>query len=157
MTQKLAVLRIRGNVGVRKDIKDTLDLLRLYKKNSCIIINNSPSCIGMLKKVKDYVTWGEIDEETFLQLIKKRGRLPGSKPLTEDYLKEKTKLSYEQFAKEFMNDKKDLKDITGVKRVFRLKPPEKGFERKGIKTPFSLGGVLGYRKDRINDLIRRML
>ena len=32
-----------------------------------------------------------------------------------------------------------------------------GFERKGTKMPFHLGGALGNRKEKINDLIRRML
>jgi large subunit ribosomal protein L30 len=33
----------------------------------------------------------------------------------------------------------------------------KGFERGGIKKPFSMGGSLGYRKNKINELIRRMI
>lgn len=42
-------------------------------------------------------------------------------------------------------------------KCFALHPPQGGFERKGIKMPFKLGGVYGYRKDKINDLIKRML
>ena len=56
-----------------------------------------------------------------------------------------------------MQFKKELNDIPGLKRFFRLKPPEKGFEKKGIKKQYSLGGVLGYRKGKINELIRKML
>jgi large subunit ribosomal protein L30 len=41
--------------------------------------------------------------------------------------------------------------------VFRLNPPRKGFERKGIKKPFHLGGAYGYRGKRIDDLIKRMI
>ncbi|MEM2121572.1 MAG: uL30 family ribosomal protein [Candidatus Woesearchaeota archaeon] len=41
--------------------------------------------------------------------------------------------------------------------IFRLNPPRKGFERKGIKKPFNLGGAYGYRAEKINDLIRRMI
>ena len=40
---------------------------------------------------------------------------------------------------------------------FRLNPPQKGYGRKGVKMPFSSGGALGYRGDKINDLIRRMV
>lgn len=40
---------------------------------------------------------------------------------------------------------------------FALHPPRGGFERKGTKMPFKLGGVYGYRADKINDLIKRML
>ncbi len=155
--KKIAIVRIRGIIGIRKDIKDTLSMLRLYKKHTCIIIENTPKYNGMIKKIKDYITWGEINQETFKQLLKERAKLPGNKKLTEDYLKSKLKLSIDQFTKEFFAFKKELKDILGLKLFFRLNPPIKGFERKGIKKPFSLGGVLGYRKEKINDLIKRML
>jgi len=154
---RIVVVRIRGKCKIRKNIEDTLKMLRLYKKNNCVVLSNKPTIAGMLDKVKDFITWGEINEATFKELIKKRGKLPGNKPLTEQYLKDKTKLDFDGFTKEFFSSKKDLKDVPGMKRFFRLHPPIKGFERKGIKTPFSMGGVLGYRKEKINDLIMRMV
>lgn len=135
----------------------TLNMLRLYRNQSCVVVTNTPSFVGMLRKVKDYVTWGEIDEKTFKELLLKRGKLPAKQKLTEEYLKQKINMGVEEFAKEFFSFKKDLKDVPGLKIFFKLHPPTKGFERKGIKKPFSLGGVLGYRKDKINDLIMRML
>src|SRR3989344_227022 len=108
---KIAVIRIRGSIGVRKEIKDTMNMLRLYNKNHCIVIDNSPKFVGMLRKIKDYVTWGEIEEKTFKELLAKRGKTIGKKSLTEQYLKEKTKLSIEEFAKEFFNSKKTLKNF----------------------------------------------
>lgn len=138
-------------------MKDTFKMLRLYKKNTCTIIPNTEDYIGMLKKIKDYATWGELNQETLKLLLEKRGKLPGNKSLTEDYLKQKLKLDFDSFIKEIFAFKKKLKDLPGLKLFFRLSPPKKGFERKGIKTPFSLGGVLGYRKEKINDLIQRMV
>ena len=155
--KRIAIIRIRGNVGVKKEIKDTLNMLHLYRKNYCSLILNTKSNIGMLNLIKDYVTWGEVDEETCKLLLEKRGRLYGNKKLLESYIKEKINLSFNDFIKEFMEGKKELKDIPGLKKFFRLNPPLKGFERKGIKIPFSLGGALGYRKEKINDLIRRMV
>ncbi len=111
----------------------------------------------MLNKVKDFITWGEINEATFKELIKKRGKLPGKKPLTEQYLKDKTKLDFDSFTKEFFDFKKEIKDVPGLKPFFTLHPPIHGFERKGIKKEFSMGGALGYRKEKINDLIMRMV
>src|SRR3989344_7187492 len=125
MTQRLIIIRIRGIIGVKKTIEDTMRMLRLYKKNSCVVVNNGHSTVGMIKKIKDFVTWGELDKETFKLLISKRGKLPGNKPLTENYLKEKTKLDFEQFSNEFMESKKELRDVPGLKQFFRLKPPEK--------------------------------
>ena len=45
----------------------------------------------------------------------------------------------------------------GEQKTYRLSPPKKGYERKGIKKPFKIGGALGNRGEKINDLIKRML
>ena len=154
---RIAVVRIRGNCKIRNDREDTLKMLRLYKKNNCVVLSNKPVFIGMLEKVQDFITWGEIDKSTFKDLIKKRGRLPCNKQLTEKYLVGKTKLDFENFTNEFFNFKIELKDVPGLKLFFKLHPPLNGFERKGIKKPFSMGGALGYRKEKINNLIIRMV
>ena len=157
MNKRIAIIRITGQTKLKKQVKDTLKMLRLYKKNTCIIIKNTPSAEGMIKRIKDFVTWGELDSKTCKILLEKRGKVIGNKLLTKEYLQEKIKLSLDDFVKEFMNFKKELKDIPGFKQFFRLNPPKKGFERKGTKQPFSLGGALGYRKEKINDLIQRMV
>lgn len=154
---RLAVIRIRGDVGVNQKIKDTLKMLHLYKKNRCIVIPATPSYRGMIAKVKDYCTFGEIDEQTFIELLSKRGRLVGDKPLTEEYLKEKKKMDIKTFASLFMAGSAELKDIPGLKPFFKLHPPIGGFEIGGIKKPYSMGGALGYRGEAINKLLRRMI
>jgi len=126
MSEKLAVIRVRGCVRVNKEIEDTLQMLRLYRKNFCALVEKKD--VGMIKKVKDFVTYGEIDKETEDLLIKQRG--------------EKTK---------------DEEGKEVLKKFFRLNPPRKGFGRKGIKVSFSKSGALGYRAQKINDLIKRML
>jgi large subunit ribosomal protein L30 len=80
-------------------------------------LEKKPSVIGMLIKVKDYVTWGEINPET-AEMLKKRDE---------------------------------------GKKFYRLNSPKKGFGRKGIKIPFGIGGALGHRGEKINDLIQRMI
>jgi len=121
---KFAVILIRGLVGSRKPIRDTLAMLRLKKKHACVVVENTPSYNGMLVKVKDYVTYGEISDETYKELVSKRGK----------------------------------KDKEGkLKPFFELAPPKGGFEKNGIKKSFQQGGVLGYRKEKINDLIKKML
>ena len=152
----IAIVRIRGLVNVKHTIADTMKILKLFKKNYCVIVPSTSSLIGMMDKIKDYVTMGEIDEATLMELLQKRGRVAGNKRLTADYLKS-NKLTFESLAKELLAGKKRMKDVPGAKSFFRLSPPRGGFERKGIKHSFSAGGVLGYRKAAINDLIRRML
>ena len=65
----IAVIRIRGIIGLKQEVKDTFKMLHLYKKNTCTIIPNSKDYVGMLKKIKDYITWGEINSETFKLLL----------------------------------------------------------------------------------------
>ncbi len=154
---KVAVIQVRGAIGMNRKVKDTLKFLKLYKKNGCVIVEPSDVIKGMLMKIKDYVTWGEVSEDVVKELLLKRGKIVGGKPLTDTYMKEKIKMDIAGFSKEFFSGKKKMKDVPGLKGYFRLHPPRKGFERGGIKKPFSLGGVLGYRKEHINDLIRRMI
>tara|TARA_Y100000034_G_scaffold41527_1_gene51079 strand:+ start:262 stop:612 length:351 start_codon:yes stop_codon:yes gene_type:complete len=114
---KIAVIRIRGMINVNQKASRTLELLKLNKKHACAIVNDTPSLRGMMNIVKDFVTWGEISEDTI----------------------------------KLLNDKK------GEGTLFSLHPPRGGFERKGIKTSFQSGGALGYRVDKINDLIQKMI
>jgi large subunit ribosomal protein L30 len=124
--KRYAVVRVRGTVRATSKLNTILRMLRLYRKNFCVILDGKD--ISRIKQVKDYVTYGEINKETEQELIKKRG--------------EKT-------------IGKDGKET--LKPFFRLNPPRKGFGRKGIKVSFSQGGGLGYRAEKINDLVMRML
>ncbi|MCD6559731.1 50S ribosomal protein L30 [Palaeococcus sp. (in: euryarchaeotes)] len=152
---KIALIRVRGKVGVKREIKDTLAMLRLHKVNHMVIVDEDPSYNGMIQKVKDYITWGEIDKETLAKLLRKRGRLTGNRKLTEEYVQEKLGMSIDEFAQAVINGEKSLKDLEGLKPVFRLHPPRGG--HKTIKRPFKDGGALGYRGELINELIERML
>src|SRR3989338_3609789 len=133
----IAIIRIRGRTGVNGKVNDTLDMMRLYKQNGCVIVPNNPVYLGMIHRAKDYITWGEIDKETFTLLFTKRARVAGNKALTDTYLKEHLKMDAKTFIEEFFGQKKKLKDIPGLKPYFRLSPPNKGFERCGIKKPYT--------------------
>ncbi len=151
----LAAVRVRGTVGVKKDIADTMDMLRLTRINHAVLINENPSYKGMLIKSKDYITWGEIDLETLTQLITKRGRVVGGEKITDDYINENTEYSsIEEFAKAILESEVTFEDAN-IKPVFRLHPPRKGFE--GVKTAFREGGSLGYREEEIRTLIKKMV
>ncbi|WP_421078438.1 50S ribosomal protein L30 [Methanothermococcus sp. Ax23] len=151
-----AVVRVRGSVGVRGDIADTLKMLRLHRVNHCVIVPNTETYKGMLNKAKDYITYGEIDKDTLVKLILKRGRLPGNKRLNEEKVKELMDLSVEELAEKIVNEEILLKN-TPLKPVFRLHPPRKGYDKAGIKKPFSVGGALGYRGAEINTLLEKMM
>ena len=139
-----AAIRIRGNIGIDVNIRKTLDMLRLYNQHNCVFVKNNPKMKGMLVKVKDYITWGEVDSDTMKLISEKKGE--EYKGPTEDKSK---KINYSNKFIEF-NGKK-------LKHVFRLNPPKGGFEKKGIKTSYAAGGALGYRGQDINVLLKKMI
>lgn len=151
----IAAIRIRGTTGINRDIADTLTMMRLNQISHATLIEENPSYTGMLQKSKDYITWGEIDAETLSQLIAKRGRLPGGKHVTDEYIAENTDYSsIEEFSKAVLDSKVNLADAE-IKPVFRLHPPRKGYE--STKTSFKEGGSLGYRGENITEIIRKMM
>lgn len=151
-----AVIRVRGTINVKPDIKKTLQLLNLSKVNHCVLLEEKPSIKGMLQVVKDYVTWGEIEKDAISKLITSRGKLEGDKELTNDYLKSSTSFSdADKISQAIIDNKFRYKDIPDVKPIFRLSPPKNGYE--GIKRSFSNKGALGYRGKEINKLIKRMI
>ncbi|MHA1722648.1 MAG: 50S ribosomal protein L30 [Candidatus Baldrarchaeia archaeon] len=155
--KRFAVIRLRGNVGIREEAEDTLKMLRLHKVYHAAIIDNRPSYLGMLQKVKDYVTWGEINAETLAAMMKKRGRLIGNKKLNDEVIQKYTPYkTIEEFAKAVVEFKAELSDIPNLKPVFRLHPPKGGF-KGSKKRSYPDGGELGYRGKAINDLLKKMV
>jgi large subunit ribosomal protein L30 len=137
-----AVIRLRGCVHVRQDIAKTLELLRLHRKMHCVILPENNVMKGMIRKAKDYITWGEISDEMLYKLVAKRGRKPGNNRLNENEVK--------AAIEEIKSGK-----IKSIKPVFRLTPPSGGF-KKSIKYSIPKG-ELGYRGAAINDLLERMI
>ena len=100
-----AVILLRSLIGKNYKIRDTLKMLNLTRKNHCVLIpENNPVYNGMLNKVRDVVTWGEINDETLRKLIEKRGREKGNIRLTKEeaeiefnIIKEKNLLTLKKF------------------------------------------------------------
>lgn len=153
----LAVIRIRGRTSLSPDIERTFELLKLTRKNHMALIRETPSNRGMLQRVKDFVTWGEISKETLEQVLEKRGLLVGNKKLTEDYLKSSTPFkNIKELAEVLYSGKVELKHLKFIKPIFRLTPPSGGF-KGSIKRPYKNKGELGYRGEAINELIMKMI
>ncbi len=70
---RIAVIRLKGLADTSPDVERALDLLRLRRRYTCIVIDERPSYMGMLNVVKDWVTWGEIDADTLAELLRRRG------------------------------------------------------------------------------------
>jgi len=151
-----AVIRVRGQPDVNCDIEYTMGLLGLTRVNHCVVVPENASTKGMLQMVKDYCTWGEVDQDTLTVMIRTRGRFAGDKEINDAALKEKSEFAtVDELSKAIIENNYRMKDVEGVKPVFRLHPPIKGYE--GNKRSYVNGGALGYRGATINDLINRML
>lgn len=151
-----AVVRVRGQPDVNRDIEHTMKLLNLTRVNHCVIVPEDDITKGMLNKAKDYVTWGEVSEDVVLTLLQERGRMPGNKALSDEYLSESSEFaSLKELAAAIAGGDARLSAVDSVKPVFRLHPPMKGYE--GNKRSFRVGGALGYRGEAINELLARMI
>jgi large subunit ribosomal protein L30 len=64
------VLRIRGDVNLSPKVRTTLKNLRLGKKNTLSVLPETKDIEGMLKTVKDFVTYGKLSEKEVSEIIK---------------------------------------------------------------------------------------
>ncbi|MEM2688953.1 MAG: 50S ribosomal protein L30, partial [Candidatus Bathyarchaeia archaeon] len=133
-----------------------LHMLNLKRNNYAVLIDNRPSFLGMLKTAQNFVTWGEVSKETVVELLKKRGRLIGNKKLTDEYAQRLGFKSLDELAEAIYACKVEYWKLPDIQPYFRLHPPTKGFRGK-VKKGYGMGGELGYRGEKINGLLERML
>ena len=170
------VVRMKGTVNVPRWANLTLENLHLNKKFRATIIPENNQTLGMLRKVKELVSWTSIDKEFIKEFIEKKGRLIesnlGTKTATtggqvnninnndsksSDEGENKKSLSYdfEKIATDISQNQTYLSKITGIKPWFALNPPRGGFKKKS-KRSFSQDGILGENKELVS-LVRRMM
>jgi large subunit ribosomal protein L30 len=138
----IVIIRISGKVKIKEQAEETLFRLGLRKKYTCILINEKDSTrMGMLKQIRDYVSYGNIEKGVLIRLIEKRGQRTDKKAIKDG----------EKIIAEL--EKGKSWEEQGLKPFFRLHPPRGGL--KSSKKYFPRG-VLGKNED-INKLIERML
>lgn len=74
-----AVVRIRGTVNVRSDLEDTMKMLGLKRKHSVAVLPETESIKGMIKKIDNFVAWGEVSTELAKRLKEKPNLKPPAK------------------------------------------------------------------------------
>jgi len=137
----ICIIRISGQVKLDRDVKETLERLRLGRKYTCVVLNPNREQTGMIKKIKHFIAFGEIRKDVFEKLIDARGqRINKSK-----------KIDSKKVIEDLEKGKK-YEDL-GLKPFFRLHPPRGGIKSK-IHFP---KGVLGNHGEKINELVLRML
>ena len=150
-----AIVQVRGVVKTRREIKDTLAMLRLHHINHCVVVPDTPEYLGMIRKVKDFVAYGEVDAGSLSTVLATRGRLVGNRPLTDEYVKANSPYAtIADYAAAMARGEVTLRDLPGLKPVMRLHPPRKGY--RTLKRTFQQGGALGYYGKEINTLLYKM-
>ena len=130
--------------------------LKLNRVNHCVVLPMSATTNGMLQRVKDYVTWGELGHEALARLLFQKGEVVGGGRLTDSFVKENSKYtSILSFAKAIDAGEAKLADVKGLKPVVRLPPPRHGYE--STRRSYVDGGSLGYRGKEMEKLVDRML
>jgi len=139
----IIVIRISGLVEVPEKVQETLYRMRLRRKYCAVILPDSEETTKLLKKVRNFVAFGKLNKETLIELLAKRAKFTGKK------------IDVKVLADSIEKAKSINLSSLGIKPFFRLHPPRKGIETK-VHFPIRKG-VLGDNKEKINDLVRRML
>jgi large subunit ribosomal protein L30 len=148
------VVRIKGTVNIPHWAQTTLDGLNLDKRFRATIVPESPEYLGMLRRVKEVVAWTKADTGIVKELLEKRGRKAGYKPITKSDIPKEYR-SIDELASAIAENKVAISKIEGLKPWFALNPPRGGFKRK-TKTQYAQDGVLG-EDGELAEMVKRML
>lgn len=151
-----AVVRVRGDVNIRPDVKETLTMLNLHRVNHCVFVPETDTYRGMVSKVNDYVAYGEPSADVVAELIRRRAEPDnGAEEISDEWIAENTAFDdIQSFAEALLADDTTLHEH-GISPVLRLHPPRGG--HNGIKHPAKEGGELGKHSQRgIDDLLEAM-
>jgi large subunit ribosomal protein L30 len=166
------VVRMKGTVNVPRWANLTLENLHLNKKFRATIIPENEQTLGMLRKIKELVSWSSVDDAFIKEFIEKKSRTSASKlaiaPTTttangvnnddaenkiEDKIHQNTDLG--TVIATISQNQTYLSKISGIKPWFALNPPKGGFRKKS-KRSYSQNGILGENKELIS-LVKRMM
>lgn len=148
------VVRIKGTVNIPTWARTTLDGLNLDRRFRATIVPESAEYLGMLRRVKEVVAWTKADAGIVKELLEKRGRKAGYKPIGKSDLPKEYK-SIDDLASAIAENKVAMSKLEGIKPWFALSPPKGGFKRK-TKTQYAQDGILG-EDGELTEIVKRML
>jgi large subunit ribosomal protein L30 len=148
------VVRIKGTVNIPEWARMTLDGLNLDRRFRATLVPESDEYLGMLRKVKEEVAWTKADAGIVKELLEKRGRKTGYKPLSKSDLPKEYK-NIDELASAIADNKISMSKLEGIKPWFALSPPKGGFKRK-TKTQYAQQGILGDDSELV-EIVKRML
>lgn len=154
----LVAIRLDGSPTVRHPEELTMNALRMKSKFSAVLLQDNPSVRGMLRRIKDHVTWAEAKKEDIATLLSNRAMTTEGLGVTSDFLKKNAGLAgLEEVVSSLYSGKLTLAKLwkMGIAPYFRLHPPRGGFP-KSSKRPFTDSGELGFRKEGLHRLLAKM-
>lgn len=152
------VVRMKGTVNIPNWAIVTLENLHLNKKFRATLIPENEQTLGMLRKIKEIVSWTTVDENFIRDFIMKKGRASASKLLTNPRNtenKEAHEPDIDKVISDISKNETYLSRISGIKPWFALSPPKGGFKKKS-KVLHSQNGILGENRDLL-DIVKRMM
>ena len=155
MANAYLVVRIKGQADVPHWAVTTMTLLKLDKKYRATILPAKDNTLGMLDKVKHYISWIGLDVDLAKDLLDKKGRKSGYKKITPEDLKELGFNSTEELATALTEGKATLSKLKPLKPWFALSPPRHGFKRS-TKKLYGQKGMLGLNEE-LGTIVRRMI
>ena len=155
MVNAYLVVRIKGQADCPYWATTTMTLLKLDKKYRATILPAKDNTLGMLNKIKHYVSWIELDASLAKELIDKKARKEGYQKINAADLKELGYASTEALGSALAEGKATLSKLKPLKPWFALAPPRYGFKRS-TKKLYGQKGILGQNKD-LGTLVRNMM
>lgn len=152
-----ALVQLRGEVNIDRDIRDTLAMLNLGRVNHATFVPEGPTYDGMVTKVNDYVAHGRPSSDTVALLLQRRGETAAGEPVTDEWVADSDTTDadgVDALAAALAAGETTLQDA-GLSPTLRLHPPRGG--HNGIKQPAATGGQLGvHEPEAIDDLLEAM-
>ena len=160
----IIIIRICGQwERIPKEIQLILAKFHLKELNNAIILFYNMENFKMVKLIESYVTWGYINKYLIEDLLRKRGSvtLGNNEPNELDNVQIENSLGrlgivcIEDIIFELTKETKNARDVLNYLGYFKLEKNDDGFEKANIS--FEKGGNQGFRGDKINALLKKMI
>ena len=71
----IIAIRISGLVEIPKKIKEFLYRIRLRKKYTAILLEETKENQALLQQLRNFIAYGQLNKDTLIQLIEKRAQV----------------------------------------------------------------------------------
>jgi large subunit ribosomal protein L7e len=160
----IIIIRICGQWSrIPKEIQSLLTKLNLMKLFTAVIVFYNKETLKLLQLIENYVTWGYISKTRIEEMIRKRGSVSFGTNEPNEYENDQIESSLgkygivciEDIIHELSYETENAKAVLEFVGYFTLSVSEDGFPKANI--PFMKGGNQGFRGDKINALLKKMI